>query len=81
MSQENLTPQPELGDSSGMNLLDTELTLGLPGGENRGKTGSKRAFSETVNGEGGSINDSSVVSDQRSVDRISVAAAKAPTTK
>lgn len=34
--------------SSTMNLDDTELTLGLPGGENRAKSVAKRGFSETV---------------------------------
>ncbi|OWM82288.1 hypothetical protein CDL15_Pgr001862 [Punica granatum] len=40
---------PEMVEYSGaMNLDETELTLGLPGGESRGKSGTKRGFPDTI---------------------------------
>lgn len=52
MSQENGKHMPE-SDAEGLNLKETELTLGLPG-DTRGaieigaKSGTKRGFSQTI---------------------------------
>ncbi|CAK9174653.1 unnamed protein product [Ilex paraguariensis] len=47
MSSEKPKVSPEF-ETSGMNLQETELTLGLPGESRTQKSGTKRGFSETV---------------------------------
>ncbi|KAK4749372.1 hypothetical protein SAY87_026821 [Trapa incisa] len=76
--------------SGEMNLDETELTLGLPGGEGRGKSAAKRVFSQTVdlslgggpvNGGGEAARKASAVTDVHEKGVSDDAASKLPEAK
>ncbi|KAF8011710.1 hypothetical protein BT93_J2096 [Corymbia citriodora subsp. variegata] len=85
MAMEKAKESPEVDANRGSSLEEiTELRLGLPG-ENRGRTGMKRGFSETVDVDASAVNrdeakNSPAGSDAREKDEVS-GAAKPPAAK